>query len=127
MEKIYCITLQSQKNISIIKRNYIKNNGDFYCLNCLHSFRTKSKLASHKRVCDNKDFCNVIMPSEKTLKYYNLFYMKNLIKYHFVIYADLECIIEKIDGCKNNPKNPFTTTVSKHIPSGFYSFYSIFI
>ena len=23
----------------------------------------------------------------------------------FIIYADLECLIEKIDGCENNPKN----------------------
>ena len=23
----------------------------------------------------------------------------------FIIYADLECLIEKIDGCKNDPKN----------------------
>ena len=23
----------------------------------------------------------------------------------FIIYADPECIIEKIDGCKNNPEN----------------------
>ena len=37
----------------------------------------------------------------------------------FIIYADLECIIEKIDGCKNNPENSSTTNVSKHIPSGF--------
>ena len=37
----------------------------------------------------------------------------------FNIYADLECIMEKIDGCKNNPGNSFTTKVSKHIPSGF--------
>ena len=39
---------------------------DFYCLNCLHSFRRKSKIESHKNVCENKDFCNVIMPSEDT-------------------------------------------------------------
>ena len=37
----------------------------------------------------------------------------------FIIYADLECIIEKIDGCKNNPENSSTTKVSEHIPSGF--------
>ena len=37
----------------------------------------------------------------------------------FIIYADLECIIEKTDECKNNPENPSTTKVSKHIPSGF--------
>ena len=28
-----------------------KYDGDFYCLNCLHSFRTKNKLESHERVC----------------------------------------------------------------------------
>ena len=37
----------------------------------------------------------------------------------FIIYADLECLIEKIDECKNNPENSFTTKVSEHIPSGF--------
>ena len=37
----------------------------------------------------------------------------------FIIYADLECIKEKIDRCKNNPQNSSTTKVSKHIPSGF--------
>ena len=31
----------------------------------------------------------------------------------------IECSIEKIDGCKNNPVKSFTTKVSKHIPSGF--------
>ena len=26
-------------------------------------------------------------------------------KIPFIIYADLDCLIEKIDGCKNNPEN----------------------
>ena len=55
----------SQKIINIIKSNCIKNNGDFYCLNCLHCFRTK-KLELDKKVCENKDFCSVTMPSEDT-------------------------------------------------------------
>ena len=37
----------------------------------------------------------------------------------FIIYADLECKIAKIDGCKYNPENSSTTKVSEHIPSGF--------
>ena len=37
----------------------------------------------------------------------------------FIIYADFECLIEKIDGRKNNPDNSFTTKVGQHIPSGF--------
>ena len=45
--------------------------GDFYCLNCLHSFATESKLESHIKVYENIDFCNVVMPSEdaKILKF----------------------------------------------------------
>ena len=40
-------------------------------------------------------------------------------KVPFIIYADLECMIDRTDGCKNNPENSSTTKVSKHIPSGF--------
>ena len=36
----------------------------------------------------------------------------------FIIYADLECLIEKIDGCKNNPENSSTTKAGEHIASG---------
>ena len=35
----------------------------------------------------------------------------------FIIYADLEYLIEKIDRCKTNPENSFTTKVGVHIPS----------
>ena len=37
----------------------------------------------------------------------------------FITHANLECIIRKIDECKNNPENSSTTTVSEHIQSGF--------
>ena len=40
-------------------------------------------------------------------------------KAQFIIYADLECLMEKIDECKNNPQSSSTTKVGKHIPSGF--------
>ena len=36
-----------------------------------------------------------------------------------MMYGDLECIIQKIDECKNNPKNSSTAKVSEHFPSGF--------
>ena len=64
-------------------------------------FHNKKKRESHKKVCGNNDFCNVIMPSKKSkiLKFDQ--YQKS-DKAPFIIYADLECIIEKIDGCKNN-------------------------
>ena len=78
----------------------------------------KNKLNSDKKVCKNKDFCNVIMPSED-IKILKFNHWQRSDKAPFIIYADLECIIEKIDGCENNPENSSTTKVSKHIPSGF--------
>ena len=35
------------------------NNGDFYCLGCLHSFRTDNALKRHERLCGNNDYCHV--------------------------------------------------------------------
>ena len=32
-------------------------------------------------------------------------------KVPFIIYSDLECLIEKIHGCKNNPENSTTIKV----------------
>ena len=37
----------------------------------------------------------------------------------FIIYAYLECLIEKRDGYKNNLENSSTTEVNQHIPSSF--------
>ena len=37
------------------------NNGDFYCLNCFHSYRTLNKLKKHERVCNNHDYCRIDM------------------------------------------------------------------
>ena len=55
------------KTLSALLRGITsKHHSDFYYLKCLHSFRTKTKLESHKKVCENKDICNVTMPSEDT-------------------------------------------------------------
>ena len=40
----------------------------------------------------------------------------------FIIYADLECLKEKIDGCKNNPGKSSTKKRGEQIPSGFSMF-----
>ena len=107
------------KKLSALLRGITsKNKGDFYCLNSLFSFRTKNKLELHKRVCENEDFCNLIMSSEET-KILEFNQYQKFEKAPFIIYGDLECIIEKIDGCTNNPENSSTTKVSEHIPSGF--------
>ena len=70
-----------------------------------------------KEYMKKKDFCNVNMPSEDTqILEFNQYQKSD--KTPFIVYADLDCIIEKIDGC-NNPRNSSTTKVREHIPSGF--------
>ena len=85
---------------SLLRGTTSKHHGDFYCLNCLHSFATKkNKLESHKKLCQNKDFFSVIMHFEDT-KMLEFNQHQKSDKAPFIIYVDLECIMEKIDGCK---------------------------
>ena len=71
-----------------------------------------------KRLSEHKDFCNAIMSSEDTkILEFNQYQKSD--KAPFIIFADLECKIEKTDRCRNNPENSSTTKVSEHIPSGF--------
>ena len=71
--------------------------------NLLSFFRNRKKIELHKKVCENKDFCNVILPFEDTkILEFNQYQKSD--KAPFIINADLECIIERIDGCKNNPE-----------------------
>ena len=81
-EKWHYIALKSERTddgfncpISSLSRLFrvitSNHNGDFYCLNCLHSFRTDNVLKRHERLCDNNDYCSVEMPTQanNTLKY----------------------------------------------------------
>ena len=94
---------------------------DFYCLNCFRSYRTRNKLESHKKICENHNYCNIEMPTKDNniIKYKQ---GQKSIKLPFVVYADLECLLEKMSTCQNNPNKSSTTEINKHTPSG----YSIF-
>ena len=85
------------KSLSRLLRGITSNHdGDYYCLNCFRSYRTENKLNAPKKICENNEHCNIEMPSPNN----------NLIKYNqgdkslklpFIIYADLECILKKIE------------------------------
>ena len=56
-----------------------------------------------KNLCENNGFCNAVKPSEETeILVFNQY--KKSDRAPFSIYADLEFLIEKIDGSKKNPK-----------------------
>ena len=83
---------------------------DFYCLNCFCSYRTRNKLEAHKKICENYDYCNIELPT----KYNNIIKYnqgEKSIKLPFVVYADLECLREKMSTCQNNPNESSTTEI----------------
>ena len=112
------------KNLSGLLRGITSTHyGGFNCLDCCRSYRTKSKLELHKKICENHDYCKVEMQAEgNNIIKYNL--GEKSMKVPFVIYADLECLLEKISTCINNPNQSSTTKINKHIPSGYSIFTS---
>ena len=61
------------------------------------------------------------MPKEdnKILKYN---YGEKFMKVPFIIFANLESLLEKINTCHKNPKKSPTTKINKHTTSGYALF-----
>ena len=129
----YMYPLKSIKRL--LRSQSSKHDGDHYCMNCLHSFRTKKALKNHERLCDDHDYRKIIMSEEgkNTLKYH--YGTKSLkmehamyLKYHYgtkslkmehAMYLDLECTLIKHDTCANDPNNSYTEKIVTHIPHGY--------
>ena len=98
---------------ALLKRITSKRDGDFYCLNCFHSYI--------QNVCKNHNYCYIETPKEnnKILKYN---YGEKSIKVPFVIYADLECLLEKIDTYQNHPQKSSATKKKQAFSFCFFFF-----
>ena len=114
------------KNLSGLLRGITSNHKeDFYCLHCFHSYRTENKLEAHKKTCENHDYCYIEMPTKNNnIIEYN--HEEKSMKLPFVIYTDLECLLEKMSTCINNPNESSTTKINKHT-IGLFNIYSLFI
>ena len=87
------------KHLSGLLRGVTGNhNGDCYCLNCFHAYIAKIKLETHKKIYENRDYFYVEMPNEgnEIIKYNH---GKKSMKAPFIIYADLECLLQNIRTC----------------------------
>ena len=94
------------------------NNGDFYCLNCLHAYRAENSLKKHEQLCLDNKYCHVKLPKKGE----NILYYKadnKSIKTPHIIYADLECLLRNIENCNANPNKSYQTKNNAHIPSGY--------
>ena len=59
--------LAVKKTASAIKKITSTDHSNFYCLNCLHSFAIEIKREHYQKICEKKDFRNVLMSSEETI------------------------------------------------------------
>ena len=112
------------KNLSGLLRGITSTHySDFHYLNCFRSYRTKSKLELHKKICEDRDYCHVEVPTKNNnIIEYN--HGEKSMKVPFVIYAHLECLLKKMSTCINNPNESSTTKINKNIPSGYSIFTS---
>ena len=80
----------------------------------LSSVHNGKKLRKHERVSNDHEFCHLKMPDKnnKILKYIS---REISLGAPFIIYAGLECLLRKINICRNNPEKK-----AIHRPSGHF-------
>ena len=116
--KHYCLVnnlsrlLWSQTSRHLTKR--------FFCLRCFNSFNCENSLKNHKEYCGTSECININMPEKgSVLKFKNYC---NSEKVPFVIYADMESLLNPIQSCDPNPQSSYTKKYQKHQPIS-YSYY----
>ena len=115
-EKWHYITIKSISGL--FRRITSNNNGDFYCLNCFHSYRTENALKKHELICNDHNYCKVDFPSEKNkiLSYSQGSYSLQMAH---VIYGDIESLLANRKTCSNNPDKSSSQTITTHVPCGY--------
>ena len=96
------------------------NNGGFYCLGCLRSFRTDNALKKQERLYDNHDYCHIEIPinDNNTLKYNR---GEISLKEPWVIYVVFKCLSIKQQSCQNDPEESYTERKAIREPCGYSS------
>ena len=96
------------------------NESKHFCERCLHGYSRKELLKRHKpeykRLLKSPARTEMSKEGENKMSFTN--YHKQM-KVPYVVYADFECVLEKIAGCEPAPDASFTVKTEKHEPRGF--------
>jgi len=90
----------------------------FYCDYCLHGFRSEDNQKTHTKNCQRFGAQKTRLPDEQDrfIRYKNT---AKQMRHPFVIYADFECIITKIQRCDKDSNLSSTDKIAEHTPCGF--------
>ena len=102
----------------LVSSQVSKRNGKcFICDNCLNPFPKEESLNKHKEYCDTNECIKINMPKKgSVLKFKNY---RNSEMVPFIIYADIESLLEPIQSCEPNPRGSYTEKYQKHKPISF--------
>ena len=91
-----------------------------FCERCLHGYTTSDLLERHKPECKGllKTPTRTEMPKEGENKMTFTNHHKQM-KSPYVVYADFECVLKKIEGCHPAPNSSYTVKTEKHEPCSF--------
>ena len=88
----------------------------YFCKYCIQYFNSEERLQKHMIDCIVLNGCQAIeMPSEGEITKFKSF--RETIKIPFVIYADLEALLEKLTVLENSEDN--TEKLQKHVACSY--------
>ena len=91
-----------------------------FCLRCFNSFNCENSLKNHEEYCSTNECIKINMHKKGSiLKFENYC---NSEKVPFIIYADMESLLNPIQSCEPNPQSSYTKKYQKHQPIS-YSYY----
>ena len=113
------------KNFNKLCFNVNKHGGKkFFCKHCIQHFTSEANLQKHIKDCMVLNGCQAIgMPAEGTVTKFKSF--RETVKIPFVIYADLEAILEKLTSDKQDSdistseEQEKTEKLQKHIACSY--------
>lgn len=96
---------------SFIAQFEVFDIGEYMCDRCLNFFTTEEELEAHTNDCLIMNDCKVKLPAKQqaNIKFYNF---KNKKRVPFIIYADLECLLEPTQ----NESVDSVQKLCKHLP-----------
>ena len=104
--------MKPTQNISRLFTKITSTNttSDYYCMNCLHTYRKENALKEHELVCEKHDHCEIKMPSQKSniLKYIQ---GSKSLKMAHTIYVDIECLSVEHNTGVNDPNKLYKTNL----------------
>ncbi|KAL6418455.1 hypothetical protein ACFW04_012073 [Cataglyphis niger] len=96
------------------------------CDRCMHYFRTSEKLSAHSEDCERMNECAIVLPTEED-KLLNFNNHERKERVPFVVYADLECALERKEerrtltawditrGARSTTLDPYTGRIAARV------------